>query len=147
MFSSLVLTEDRRNQLASSGLFTSPDRLVQYLWADSRGHPIQGFTGTKTIEATFTNDYYSGQFLKGYHHGRGKHISSTGMIYEGDFVFGRRHGQGKLIYPTGDSRMANATARALATGRWPTQSWICAKSVTLKKWMQSLPSVVTFVPA
>ncbi|CAI7601046.1 unnamed protein product [Penicillium palitans] len=97
------LTKDKRTQLASSGLFTSPDRLVQYLWADSRGHPIQGFTGTKTIEATFTNDYYSGQFLKGYHHGRGKHISSTAMVYEGDFVFGRRHGQGKLNYPTGDS--------------------------------------------
>ncbi|KAJ5165704.1 Zinc finger RING-type [Penicillium coprophilum] len=96
------LTKEKRTQLASSGLFTSPDRLVQYLWADSRGHPIQGFTGMKTIEATFTNDYYSGYFLKGYHHGRGKHISSTGMVYEGDFIFGRRHGQGKLNYPTGD---------------------------------------------
>ncbi|CAG7944237.1 unnamed protein product [Penicillium nalgiovense] len=97
------LTKDKRTQLALSGLFTSPDRLVQYLWAESRGHPIQGFTGVKTIEANFTSDYYSGHFLKGYHHGRGKHISSTGMIYEGDFVFGRRHGQGKLNYPTGDS--------------------------------------------
>ncbi|KAJ5803717.1 uncharacterized protein N7518_000020 [Penicillium psychrosexuale] len=97
------LNKEKRTQLASSGLFTSPDRLVQYLWAHSRGHPIQGFTGTKTIEATFANDYYSGHFLKGYHHGRGKHISNTGMIYEGDFVLGRRHGQGKLTYPTGDS--------------------------------------------
>ncbi|KAJ5957977.1 Zinc finger RING-type [Penicillium vulpinum] len=97
------LTKDKRTQLASLGLFTSPDRLVQYLWADSRGHPIQGFTGIKTIEATFTNDYYSGYFLRGYYHGKGKHISSTGMIYEGDFIFGRRHGQGKLDYPTGDS--------------------------------------------
>ncbi|CAP96329.1 putative ubiquitin carboxyl-terminal hydrolase [Penicillium chrysogenum] len=97
------LTKDKRTQLALSGLFTSPDRLVQYLWAESRGHPIQGFTGVKTIEANFTSDYYSGHFLKGYHHGRGKHISSTGMMYEGDFVFGRRHGQGKLNYPTGDS--------------------------------------------
>ncbi|KAJ5795348.1 hypothetical protein N7457_001947 [Penicillium paradoxum] len=97
------LAKDKRSELASSGLFTSPDRLVQYLWAGSRGHPIHGFTGTKTIEATFTNDYYSGDFLKGYHHGRGTHISGTGMVYEGDFVFGRRHGQGKLKYPTGDS--------------------------------------------
>ncbi|KAJ5451743.1 Zinc finger RING-type [Penicillium cf. griseofulvum] len=97
------LTKDKRTQLASSGFFTSPDRLVQYLWADSRGHPIQGFTGLKIIEATFTQDYYIGSFLKGYRHGRGKHISSTGMIYEGDFIFGRRHGQGKLNYPTGDS--------------------------------------------
>jgi hypothetical protein len=93
----------RRSQLASSGFFTSPDRLVQYLWANSRNHPIQGFTGSKTMEATFTNDYYKGDFVKGHYHGKGTHVSSTGMIYEGDFVFGRRHGRGKLVYPTGDS--------------------------------------------
>ncbi|KAJ5318175.1 hypothetical protein N7508_002683 [Penicillium antarcticum] len=97
------LTKEKRSQLASAGSLTSPDRLVHYLWAVSRSHPIQGFTGNKTIEATFTNDYYSGDFLKGYHHGKGTHISSTGMVYRGDFVFGRRHGQGKLDYPTGDS--------------------------------------------
>ncbi|KAJ5775021.1 uncharacterized protein N7511_000032 [Penicillium nucicola] len=97
------LTKDKRSQLASTGSFTSPDRLVHYLWADSRRHPIQGFTGNKTMEATFTNDYYSGDFLKGYHHGKGTHISSTGMVYKGEFIFGRRYGQGKLDYPTGDS--------------------------------------------
>ncbi|KAJ5563129.1 Zinc finger RING-type [Penicillium sp. DV-2018c] len=97
------LTKDKRSELAASGLFTSPDRLVQYLWAVSRRHPIQGFTGVMTIEATFTNDYYSGDFLKGHRHGRGTHVSGTGMVYEGDFVFGRRHGDGKLVYPTGDS--------------------------------------------
>ncbi|KAJ5344025.1 zinc finger protein [Penicillium brevicompactum] len=97
------LTKDKRSQLASTGMFTSPDRLVQYLWANSRGHPIHGFTGTKTIEATFTQDYYSGDFVKGHQHGKGTHISGNGMVYEGDFIFGRRHGQGKLVYPTGDS--------------------------------------------
>lgn len=94
---------DKRIELGVSGLFSSPDRLVQYLWAKSRNHPIQGFTGTKTVEATFTSDYYSGDFLNGYYHGRGKHFSGTGTVYEGDFVFGRRHGQGKMEYPTGDT--------------------------------------------
>ncbi|KAJ5919525.1 hypothetical protein N7454_009360 [Penicillium verhagenii] len=97
------LTKDKRSQLGLSGLFSSPDRLVQYLWAKSRNHPVQGFTGTKTIEATFTSDFYSGEFLKGYYHGNGKHLSGTGTVYEGDFVFGRRHGQGKMEYPTGDT--------------------------------------------
>ena len=97
------LTQHRRSELASSGSLTSPDRLVQYLWAHSRGHPIHGFTGHKIIEATFTQDYYSGDFVKGHQHGKGTHISGTGMVYEGDFVFGRRHGKGKLVYPTGDS--------------------------------------------
>ncbi|KAJ5272318.1 hypothetical protein N7478_007443 [Penicillium angulare] len=96
------LSKDKRSQLGLSGLFSSPDRLVQYLWAESRNHPIQGFTGTKTVEATFTSDFYSGEFLKGYYHGRGKHLSATGTVYEGDFIFGRRHGQGKMDYPTGD---------------------------------------------
>lgn len=97
------LSKDKRSQLGTSGLFSSPDRLVQYLWAESRHHPIQGFTGAKTVEATFTSDYYSGDFLKGYYHGRGKHISGTGAVYEGDFAFGKRHGQGKMTYPTGDT--------------------------------------------
>lgn len=97
------LSKDKRFQLGTSGLFSSPDRLVQFLWADSRHHPIQGFTGTKTVEATFTSDYYSGNFLKGYYHGHGKHFSGTGTVYEGDFVFGKRHGQGKMVYPTGDT--------------------------------------------
>ncbi|KAJ5223250.1 hypothetical protein N7468_007792 [Penicillium chermesinum] len=93
------LSKDKRTELGISGLFSSPDRLVQYLWAESRSHPIQGFTGTKTVEATFTSDFYSGEFLKGYYHGRGKHLSGTGAVYEGDFVFGKRHGQGKWNTP------------------------------------------------
>ncbi|KAJ5398300.1 hypothetical protein N7509_006413 [Penicillium cosmopolitanum] len=97
------LRNDKRMELGISGLFSSPDRLVQYLWAESRNHPIQGFTGTKTVEATFTSDYYSGDFLNGHYHGKGKHFSGTGTVYEGDFVFGRRHGQGKMEYPTGDT--------------------------------------------
>ncbi|KAJ5182405.1 Zinc finger RING-type [Penicillium capsulatum] len=97
------LSKDRRSHLGTSGLFSSPDRLIQYLWAKSRNHPIHGFTGNKTVEATFTGDYYNGDFLKGYYHGRGKHLSGTGIVYEGDFVFGKRHGQGKMEYPTGDT--------------------------------------------
>ncbi|KAJ5104302.1 hypothetical protein NUU61_001649 [Penicillium alfredii] len=97
------LSKDKRSQLGTSGLFSSPDRLIQYLWAKSRGHPIQGFSGIKTVEATLTSDYYSGELLKGYYHGRGKHISGTGTVYEGDFIFGRRQGQGRMEYPTGDT--------------------------------------------
>ncbi|GLI79786.1 hypothetical protein PoHVEF18_008127 [Penicillium ochrochloron] len=97
------LSKEKRSGLGLSGLFSSPDRLIQYLWAESRQHPVQGFTGTQTVEATFTSDYYSGDFLKGYYHGRGKHFSGTGTVYEGDFIFGRRHGQGKMEYPTGDT--------------------------------------------
>ncbi|KAJ6007318.1 hypothetical protein N7540_011294 [Penicillium herquei] len=97
------LSKDKRSQLGISGQFSSPDRLVQYLWAESRNHPVQGFTGTKTIEPTFTSDFYSGDFLKGYYHGQGKHLSGTGTVYEGEFVFGRRHGSGKMSYPTGDT--------------------------------------------
>ncbi|KAJ5664800.1 uncharacterized protein N7477_007248 [Penicillium maclennaniae] len=97
------LSKEKRSQLSVSGLFSSPDRLVQYLWAKSRNHPIQGFTGTKTIEATFTSDYYTGDILKGYYHGHGKHFSGTGTVYEGDFVFGQRYGSGKMEYPTGDT--------------------------------------------
>jgi hypothetical protein len=97
------LSKEKRSGLGLSGLLSSPDRLIQYLWAESRQHPVQGFTGTQTVEATFTSDYYSGDFLKGYYHGRGKHFSGTGTVYEGDFIFGRRHGQGKMEYPTGDT--------------------------------------------
>ncbi|KAJ5908712.1 Zinc finger RING-type [Penicillium taxi] len=92
----------RRYKLGTSGLFSSPDRLVQYLWASSRRHPIRGFTGHKTVEANFTCDYYKGDFLKGHYHGQGKHISGTGTLYDGNFVFGRRHGAGKMNYPGGD---------------------------------------------
>ncbi|EPS35013.1 hypothetical protein PDE_09978 [Penicillium oxalicum 114-2] len=97
------ITKEKRSQLSLDGLFSSPDRLVHYLWAESRHHPTMGFTGRQTLEATFTNDFYSGDFLKGYYHGHGKHISATGTIYEGDFIFSRRHGKGKMEYPTGDT--------------------------------------------
>ncbi|KAF7718202.1 Ubiquitin carboxyl-terminal hydrolase [Penicillium ucsense] len=97
------ITKEKRSQLSLDGLFSSPDRLVHYLWAESRHHPLAGFTGHQTLEATFVNDFYSGEILKGYYHGRGKHISATGTVYEGDFIFSRRHGQGKMEYPTGDT--------------------------------------------
>ena len=91
----------RRTELHQAGLLTTPDRLVQCLWASSRQHPTQAFTGFKTIEATFTGDYYSGEFHKGFYHGRGKHISDLAAIYEGDYVFGRRPGKGVMEYPSG----------------------------------------------
>ncbi|KAI9924316.1 hypothetical protein ASPWEDRAFT_115266 [Aspergillus wentii DTO 134E9] len=97
------LTKERRAALNEAGLIANPDRLVQYLSAESRKHPTQAFTGFKTIEATFAGDYYSGEFKKGYFHGKGKHVSDTAAIYEGDFVFGRRHGKGLMDYPSGDT--------------------------------------------
>lgn len=95
--------DPRRAQLGAAGLFTNPDRLAQYLWASSRRHPTRAFTGTKTIDATFNGDYYSGEFHKGYYHGKGTHISDSGATYTGDFIFGQRHGKGKMEYPSGDT--------------------------------------------
>lgn len=76
---------------------------MQYLWALFRQHPVHSFTGFKTIEATFTGDYYSGNLHKGFYHGRGKHISDLAAIYEGNFVFGHRQGKGSIEYPSGDT--------------------------------------------
>lgn len=75
---------------------------MEYLWAESRRHPTLAFTGTRTIEATFNSDYYSGQFVKGLYHGKGTHISDSAGTYVGDFVLGQRHGHGRLVYPSGD---------------------------------------------
>jgi hypothetical protein len=93
----------RRAELGAAGLFTNPDRLAQYIWASSRRHPTRAFTGSKTIDATFNGDYYSGEFNKGYYHGKGAHISDSGTTYSGDFIFGQRHGKGKMEYPSGDT--------------------------------------------
>ncbi|EED24582.1 MATH and UCH domain protein, putative [Talaromyces stipitatus ATCC 10500] len=97
------LNKEQRAKLGASGLFTNPDRLVQYIWASSRRHPTRAFTGTKTVDATFNGDYYSGEFSKGYYHGKGTHISDTGTVYNGEFIFGQRHGRGKMEYPSGDT--------------------------------------------
>ncbi|PWY92261.1 MATH and UCH domain protein [Aspergillus heteromorphus CBS 117.55] len=97
------LTKDRRTQLNTSALFGNPDHLVRYLWASSRNHPTRAFTGIKTIDATFTSEYYSGEFKKGYFHGKGKHISDLAATYVGDFVLGKRTGSGFMEYPTGDT--------------------------------------------
>jgi len=98
-----VLTKAECTKIAEAGSFAAPDRLVQYLWALSRHHPTQAFTGTKTIDATFNGDYYSGEFKKGYYHGKGKHISDTAATYTGDFVLGQRHGSGTMEYASGDT--------------------------------------------
>ncbi|GAD99928.1 conserved hypothetical protein [Paecilomyces variotii No. 5] len=97
------LSKDQRSEIGSAGCFTNPDRLVQYLWASSRNHPTLAFTGTKTIDAGFSGDYYSGDFNKGYYHGKGTHISDSGATYVGDFIFGQRHGSGTMEYPSGDT--------------------------------------------
>ncbi|GES66331.1 MATH and UCH domain protein [Aspergillus terreus] len=97
------LNKDRRAELNVAGLFGNPDQLVRYLWAESRNHPTKAFTGNKTIDATFTGDYYSGEFKKGYFHGKGMHVSDLGATYNGDFVLGKRHGRGLMEYPTGDT--------------------------------------------
>ncbi|KAI9042090.1 putative MATH and UCH domain protein [Aspergillus affinis] len=97
------LNKDRRAELNVTGLFANPDQLVRYLWASARSHPTKAFTGTKTINATFTNDYYSGDFKNGYFHGKGTHVTDSAATYAGDHVFGKRHGKGYMEYPTGDT--------------------------------------------
>ncbi|KAK2813916.1 hypothetical protein FQN50_000317 [Emmonsiellopsis sp. PD_5] len=98
-----VLPKAECTKLSEAGSFATPDRLVQYLWALSRRHPSQAYTGTKTVDATFNSDYYSGDFKKGYYHGKGTHISDSGATYTGDFVLGQRHGQGNMEFATGDT--------------------------------------------
>ncbi|KAL4882255.1 hypothetical protein BJY04DRAFT_187530 [Aspergillus karnatakaensis] len=97
------LNKEARVQLHKKGLFSSPDKIVRYLWALSRNHPRQAFTGTKTIDATFTSEYYSGEIMKGHYHGQGKHISDSAATYTGDWVLGKRHGKGLMEYPIGDT--------------------------------------------
>ncbi|KMP03494.1 hypothetical protein DIZ76_013124 [Coccidioides immitis] len=98
-----VIGKNERMKLAEAGLFSSPDRLVRYLWAVGRNHPTKSFTGTKTTEATYNGDYYSGEFKNGYYHGKGTHISESGATYTGDFVLGERQGTGTMEYATGDT--------------------------------------------
>ncbi|KAL3458930.1 hypothetical protein BJX64DRAFT_209411 [Aspergillus heterothallicus] len=97
------LNKEKRAKLNEAGLFANPDPLVRYIWAESRKHPVQAFTGTKTIDATFTSDYYSGEIMKGYYHGKGKHISDSAATYTGDYVLSKKHGKGLMEYPTGDT--------------------------------------------
>ncbi|KAB8264630.1 hypothetical protein BDV32DRAFT_117318 [Aspergillus pseudonomiae] len=97
------MNKDKRLKLNQQGLLANPDQLVRYLWAKSRNHPIKAFTGFKTIEASFTNEFYSGDLNKGYYHGKGKHVSDSAATYDGDFVLGKRHGKGYMEYPIGDT--------------------------------------------
>ncbi|KAL4787038.1 hypothetical protein BJX76DRAFT_319842 [Aspergillus varians] len=97
------LNKEKRAKLHENGLFSNPNHLVRYLWAKSRNHPIKAFTGTKTIDTTFTSDFYSGDIMKGYFHGKGKHVSDSAATYTGDFVLNKRHGKGLMEYPTGDT--------------------------------------------
>ncbi|KAE8155215.1 hypothetical protein BDV25DRAFT_38461 [Aspergillus avenaceus] len=97
------LNRDKRLKLNQAGSLANPDQLVRYIWAKSRNHPTKAYTGFKTIEASFTNEYYSGELAKGYYHGKGKHISDSSAIYDGEFVLGKRHGKGYLEYPIGDT--------------------------------------------
>ncbi|EQL32038.1 hypothetical protein RJZ56_006416 [Blastomyces dermatitidis] len=98
-----VLPKSQCTKISESGSFTSPSLLAQYLRALSRRHPTQSFTGTKTIDAVFNGEYYSGEFSKGYYHGKGTHISNLGATYTGDFVLGQRHGKGVLESQSGDT--------------------------------------------
>ncbi|ODH29611.1 hypothetical protein ACO22_03715 [Paracoccidioides brasiliensis] len=98
-----VLPKSRCTTISERGSFATPDLLSKYLWAFSRRHPTQALTGTKTVEATFNGEYYSGEFKKGYYHGKGTHISDTGATYTGDFVLGQRHGKGIMEFTSGDT--------------------------------------------
>ncbi len=69
----------------------------------ARNHPIQAFTGEKTI-SVFGTHFYSGPLLKGLYHGlSATHISSNGQTYHGPYVAGERSGaDGKMTYQNGD---------------------------------------------
>ncbi|KAL6234910.1 hypothetical protein BDW75DRAFT_230802 [Aspergillus navahoensis] len=97
------LNKAKRAELNEKGLFANPQHLVSYLWAAARNHPTKAFTGTKTVDATFISDFYSGDFVKGYYHGKGRHISDSAATYTGDYILGKRHGKGFMEYPTGDT--------------------------------------------
>lgn len=47
------------------------------------------------------NVYYSGQWHKGFKHGKGTESKEDGSLYQGEFVNGKRNGKGKLILPGG----------------------------------------------
>lgn len=93
----------RISKLTKECLFEAPRALARYLWASSRGHPTDAFTGTKVIDDSITGDHYSGELVKGFYHGKGTHISDAGIVYTGDFVQGYREGQGRMEYPSGDT--------------------------------------------
>lgn len=97
------LSAEKRTQLHTSGNFSNPGSLITYLWALSRSHPTQSFTGTITLPASFSNDSYTGTLLKGHYHGSGTHITPLGSAYTGTFIFSLRHGHGTMTYPSGDT--------------------------------------------
>ncbi|KAG5298661.1 MATH and UCH domain-containing protein [Histoplasma ohiense] len=98
-----VLPKSQSTEISERGSFANPDLLAQYLWALSRRHPTQSLTGTKIVDATYNGEYYSGDFKKGYYHGKGTHISDSGATYTGDFVLGQRHGKGVMEFASGDT--------------------------------------------
>ncbi|OAX81295.1 hypothetical protein ACJ72_04362 [Emergomyces africanus] len=97
-----VLSKSHCTRISESGSFATPDLLARYLWSLSRRHPTQSFTGTKTADAAFNGEFYSGDFKKGYYHGKGTHISDSGATYNGEFVLGQRQGKGIMEFASGD---------------------------------------------
>lgn len=45
---------------------------------------------------------YTGEWLGGFRHGKGKMVWKDGVSYEGNWVFGFAEGEGELKYPNGD---------------------------------------------
>lgn len=69
----------------------------------------------------FTSGYYRGTLHKGYMHGKGRRIFSTGDIYEGDFKKDERHGQGHQVYQNGDKYEGDwAGDKPHGAGTWTT---------------------------
>ena len=97
------LSEKTKERLLSEGKFVTPESLSRYIWMKSRRHPVEAFTGTKTIN-TFGRDYYSGPMVDGRFHGENcKYITSSGHTYTGSFIAGLRQGAaGALTYQNGD---------------------------------------------
>lgn len=102
------LSEKTKASLLAEGKFVTPDTLSRYLWMKARKHPIESFTGIKTVN-TFGRDYYSGPLLNGRFHGEdATYITSSGHVYVGPFVAGVRQGaNGTLTYQNGDTYLGS----------------------------------------
>lgn len=58
-------------------------------------------TGTGTLRKANGN-VYTGGFLNGLYHGKGKFMWTSGDFYEGDYANGKRTGNGKYVWSNGD---------------------------------------------
>ncbi len=75
-------------------------RLVTSQGATFTGKFVNGLLNGRGIAKDPRGDvFYSGFFMFGKFHGKGKLHLGRGLIYEGDFIGGEKHGKGKLYQP------------------------------------------------